>query len=225
MAGELDGANVLLADFLQSTSAGTDGFWADEHLALLTDGQKALPAPLDVLRKTYQRLRQCRLEPSTGLPEIVRRGEELTRQSSSRLEEAPELLSFGEARRAIGQWEASIPALREQARKERCRAPKRPSKSPSPPVVFFATESFEGGHLWLFCDGTAVRGTAKGSAEILPSKRKPPKRPADPRPYLEAAARFPVADVARSPKLPVRAVRTESADDGFRLDDESVIDP
>jgi hypothetical protein len=223
LAAELDGSNLLLADFLQSTSAGTDGVWADEHLALLSGGQANLPSALSPLGETYRNLRRCRLDADTGLPEIIRRGEELVRQSTARLNDAPELLALGAARREIALWEASLPSLRERSRKEHCKRGKHDARKP---VIFFATENSEGGKLWLFCDGYWMRGTSQGSAEVIPPKRRPaPKRLADPRPYLEAAARHPSSQTVRSPRLLQKQSATKPPSDDFRLDDESGIDP
>ncbi len=222
LAAELDDVNTLLADFLQSTSAGTQGVWANEHLALLTEGQKSLPPALGPLRATYQELRRCRLDPESGLPDIVRRGEELTRQSGTRLEEAQELLAFGEARQSIAHWEASLPSLREQGRAERC---KKARTAPKAPIVFFATENFEGTPLWLFCDSVSVRGKASGSAEVIPPKKwKRQKRDEWKQPYLEAAARFPASDVLRSPRLPEQPTEKHPEEPDDPLSDESVID-
>ena len=222
LVAELDQVNAVLSDFLQSTSAGPEGVWAAEHLALLADGQKSLPPALGALQETYRRLRQCRLDPASGLPEIVRQGDELARQSGARLDDAPELLAVGEARRAIAQWEESLPTLREKSRRVGCK--KRPGGAKKP-VAFFATESSEGTRSWYFCDGTWVRGKTGAPAEaIRPKGKAPPKGKDGSTPYLETAARFPPDQISRSPRLPERSAPPKPAEDDFRLDDDSVID-
>ncbi|HZH04075.1 MAG TPA: hypothetical protein VEY30_09835 [Myxococcaceae bacterium] len=207
LASELEDVHSLLAQFLQATSAGVQGVWAEEHLALLMEGQKSLPPVLDVLGSTYRLLPQCPFDPALGLAGVARQGLELTRQAGERLKESPELLEFGRVRAEIAQWEEAQNLQCAQSQIGGCNA--RPAPKNSRPVIYYASEDAQGAREWLFCDGAAVRAAAGGPPQFVgPAPGRKPKRGSRvdlARPYLEAAARYPPSSLVRSPKLPVRA--------------------
>ena len=213
LAAELDDFNALLADFLQGTSAGLQGVWADQHLLLLSEGQKSLPPALEALAATYRGLHRCELDPALGFADLIRRGEELTRQAQQRVQESPELLEFGTARKAVTQWEEAQSSLRETKRARGCKGKQVPGR----PTIYYAAEDAVGGREWLFCDGAVVRSRPNAAPEVAapggPKRKKPPSDPRWSRPYLEAAAKLPSAELSRAPKLPVKATPPKVPDE------------
>ncbi|MCA2977853.1 MAG: hypothetical protein INH41_30915 [Myxococcaceae bacterium] len=208
---DLDSMSALLAGFLGQTSAGPDGMWADEHVALLEEAQRALPTPLDVQRRGLAQAAKasCRFE---GLS----RAKELNELAQRRLIEAPTLLEVVKAKKALAAWREGLPASRQAARERACAPPPKGAKGPTEPVVFAAFEDEKNRIEWLFCDGAKV-AAAPGSPPAFepppvdPAVKKPKKAP-DAKAYLEVQAKFPPAEVSRAPKVPAR--RTARRDDG-----------
>jgi hypothetical protein len=191
--GDLSSMNALLASFLGQTSARRDGMWADEHIALLTQAEKALPPALDGHQSAVGGLAACDFGPALDVAENLRVGEELARQARKRLAEAPALLTYITARRALEKWTEEQPAAQQAAREQKCPAKPKPGQPP----LYFAAQDAGGKTRWLFCDGAQVTADAAGSPQFtLPDRKVAPK------PYLDAAAAYPAADVRRPPKLP-----------------------
>ncbi|MFZ5470179.1 MAG: hypothetical protein ACOZIN_12160 [Myxococcota bacterium] len=202
LGAELDAMNALLAELLGATSAGMNGMWADEHLALLEQGQQALPAPLAALDAMLPKLPGCELTPPLG--DRLTRAEELTRQAKGRLAEAPELLAFVRARRELENWKRAQPSLQDAGREQRCRGK-------STADVFYASEDEKGRTQWLFCDDSKVLAEP-GSLPVFvapPNGRRPKKKPPT---YLQTAARHPSDAVQRAPKLPVKKLPPREED-------------
>ncbi len=208
---DLDSMSALLATLLGQTSAGPEGVWADEHLAVLEQAARTLPVALDLERKALTQISRarCRFDGTT-------RATELNEQASKRLAEAPELLTQVRARKALAAWKASMPEVQQAAKDKGCAAPAKGQRAPPGPVVYAAFEDERGRTEWLFCDGAKVAaapGNVPGfeAPTVDPSVKKPKKTP-EPKRYLEAQARFPPADVSRAPRLPAR--KAAAAADG-----------
>ena len=209
---DFDAMNALLAELLGQTSAGPEGMWADEHIALLEEAQKQLPMPLklNAAAITQARSSACRIDGLT-------RAQELNSQALKRLAEAPELLVHVRARRAVMEWKNAQDGALSTAR-EKC--PAKP-KSSAKPQVFYASEDDANHAQWLFCDGHKVVA-APGEPPSFVASETPPARGAKkptPKEYLDAAAKFESASVSRSPKMPVK-VAAKRADEGAEPDGE-----
>lgn len=212
---DFDSTTHLFAEFLGQTSAGPEGMWADEHVALLEQGQAELPAVVKVTKRSVAAARkaQCKFN---GLNKV----NELAGQAEKRLEEAPDLLAQVKARKALAQWKAQlIPAM--DTAKQRCeQPPPAKGKAPPPPKadLYYAFEDEKGQTEWLFCDGAkVVASTGQPPAhvpgpEVAPVKGKKPVKLSSPQEYLDAAAKRSSADIDRAPKLPSKIAK--KADDG-----------
>lgn len=207
---DFDSMSALLANFLGQTSAGPDGVWAEEHVALLEEAQRVLPAPLGLQQRSLEQVRKagCKFQ---GLV----RTDELNGQATRRLSEAPVLLEAVKARKAVAAWKDGLPAAQQTAKEKACVPPAKGQKAPAGPLLFAAFEDEKGRTEWLFCDGAKVAASpgnvpAFEAAPADPSSKKPKKAP-DPKAYLEAQAKFPSSEVSRAPKLPAR--RAAARDD------------
>lgn len=207
--GDFESMNVLLADFLGQTSAGPEGSWADEHVALLEEGQRVLPVALDL------QARGVKLASTSGCRfDGLTRTQELTELAKKRLADAPELLEHVKARKALAAWRDALPAAHQAAKDRSCVAPAKGKAAPGP-VVFAAFEDEKGRTEWLFCDGAKV-AASPGSLPAFeappPDAAKKAKRAPDPKAYLDAQTKFPSGDVSRAPRLPAkRAAKRDDA--------------
>jgi hypothetical protein len=208
--GDFDSMGVLLANFLGQTSAGPDGMWAEEHVALLEEAQKVLPVALDLQQRGLGQAAKasCSFQGLT-------RAKELNEMARRRLAEAPELLEVVKAKKALAAWKDALPASHQAAKDKACAPPAKGAKPPPGPVVYAAFEDEKNRAEWLFCDGAKVAASpgnppAYEAPPADPAAKKPKKAP-DAKAYLEAQAKFPAADVSRAPRLPVK--RTARRDD------------
>ncbi|MHB8875471.1 MAG: hypothetical protein ACYC8T_17445 [Myxococcaceae bacterium] len=198
LESDLDSMNALLVSFLGQTSASREGMWADEHVSLLEGAVQALPAALDGHESALSGMRRCKFDTKADLGETARKGEELARQSRKRLADAPGLLTWLNAKRAVEKWREAQPAAQQAGREEWCP----PSPRPGAPDLFYA--SAEGGQTrWYFCDGSLVTAEGASPPQFLgsPAEGKKAKKP-QPKPYLEAAAKYPSSEVQRPPPMP-----------------------
>lgn len=206
--GDFESLNALLANFLGQTSAGPDGSWADEHVALLEEGQRVLPVALDLQGRGVKLASTagCRFDGLT-------RTQELTDLAKKRLADAPELLEAVKAKKALAAWRDGLPSAHQAARERSCAAPVKGKPAPAP-TVFAAFEDEKGRTEWLFCDGAKV-AASPGS---LPTYEAAPADPAkkakkapEAKAYLDAQAKFPAADVSRAPRLATKKVKRDDA--------------
>lgn len=195
--GDVQSMNALLLGFLEQTSAGPEGVWADEHIALLEEGAKVLPISLELSHDSLAHAW------SLGCPfPGVTQAKDLVEQAQRRIAEAPELLPVVRARVALAKWKEQRPVAQEAARSS---CPVKPAKSPA---VYFASEDEASRAEWLFCDGAKVVASpgnppayeAPAPAVDAPAPKKG-KKP-DPAAYVEAAAKYPAASISRAPKIP-----------------------
>ncbi|MBL8917929.1 MAG: hypothetical protein JNJ54_03640 [Myxococcaceae bacterium] len=206
--GDFESMNALLANFLGQTSAGADGAWADEHVALLEEGQRVLPVALDL------QARGVKLASTAGCRfDGLTRTQELTDLAKKRLAEAPALLETVKAKKALAAWRDALPASHQSAKEKSCVAPAK-GKAPAAPVVFAAFEDEKGRTEWLFCDGAKVAASpgsppAFEAAPADPTKK--PKKAPDPKAYLEAQTKYPAAEVSRAPRLSVKKPAKDDA--------------
>lgn len=199
---DFDSMNALLANFLGQTAAGPEGAWGEEHVALLDEGQRVLPAPLSVQKRSLEQVRKagCKF---TGLTQT----EELTEQALNRVAAAPALLEHVKAKKAVAAWKEALPVAQQSAKDKACVPPAKGQRAPPAPVLFAAFEDEKGRTEWLFCDGAKVAaspGNVPAYEAAPPDPAKKAKKAPDPKAYLEAQAKFPSADVSRAPKLPAK---------------------
>src|SRR5579863_841628 len=109
LAKEMSGMEELLAGFLESTSAPSDGVWTDEHLALLRESQDAMAKVLDTYQAELAQVLKCKFDKKLGFDDLDKKSEELIRQSRSRIADAPGLLAAVEARKATKKWHEGLP--------------------------------------------------------------------------------------------------------------------
>lgn len=197
--------SALLANFLGQTSAGPDGVWADEHVALLEEAQRVLPVALDMQKRGLNKASKagCRFE---GLTRTL----ELTDLGRKRLAEAPEVLLIVKAKKALAAWKDGRTATQQAASEKSCAPPAKGQRAPAGPVLFAAFEDEKGRTEWLFCDGSKVAASpgnlpAFEPPAVDPAAKKPKKAP-EPKAYLEAQSKFPAAEISRAPRLPMKKV-------------------
>ncbi|MBE2251204.1 MAG: hypothetical protein IAE78_16815 [Myxococcus sp.] len=205
---DFDSMNTLLANFLGQTSAGPDGVWGEEHVALLEEAQRVLPVALDLQKRGLNQAARagCRFEGLT-------RTQELTDLGRKRLAEAPELLEVVKAKKALAAWRDGRLGAQQAASEKACAPVKG---RPPGPVVYAAFEDEKGRTEWMFCDGSKVAASPGSLPAYEPpapdAAAKKPKKPAEPKAYLDAQAKFPSAEVSRAPRLPVKKlVRKDDA--------------
>ena len=198
-ADEQQAMTALLAEWLGQTSAAADGAWDDEHLALLEAGLTVLPTPMAHQRDALAAAKGCGFE---GLGSAV----ELNAQALRRLDEGPWLAEQVKARLALTKWKDARPQLEQAAKQQHCL------KASKPPVLYFAAEDEKAVLEWAFCDGSKVVASPGNPPawQPDPAAKKPKKEP-DPKPWLDAAAKYPGENVSRAPKLPKKRV-TKSDD-------------
>ncbi|MDX2013359.1 MAG: hypothetical protein SFW67_24395 [Myxococcaceae bacterium] len=208
--GDFDSMGALLVNFLGQTSAGPDGMWAEEHVALLEQAQQVLPVALDLEQRGLAQAAKasCTFQGLT-------RAKELNEMARRRLAEAPGLLEVVKAKKALAAWKEALPASQQAEKDKRCAAPPKGVKPAVSPVVYAAFEDEKNRAEWLFCDGAKVAASPGNPPAFEPPPADPtakkPKKTPDAKAYLEAQAKFPPAEVSRAPKLPVK--RTARRDD------------
>jgi hypothetical protein len=200
LAKEMSGMEELLAGFLESTSAPSDGVWTDEHLALLRESQDAMAKVLDTYQAELAQVLKCKFDKKLGFDDLDKKSEELIRQSRSRIADAPGLLAAVEARKATKKWHEGLPGEEDSAKGQWCP----PKPKPGASDVYFAFKDENGHAEWLFCDGAKVKSDGSGAPEWTPGavedggKKKKKSKPT-PKPYLEAAAKYPEKEIHKAP--------------------------
>lgn len=191
--------NSFLAELLRVTSASRDGYWTDDQLAMLDEAQRSLGPALDAHEDALRQLGACQSREAAAWADLLRVGEELGRQARSRVAQAPELLAYVRAIRAVKEWRVQQLAEQKSERATWC-APK-PGRMP---VVYFAWQDAVGRTEWLFCDGAKVVEEGEKPAEYVRAAPSESRRryPLPARAYLIAASKFPESEIRRSPKLP-----------------------
>jgi hypothetical protein len=201
LAKEMSGMEELLSAFLQSTSAPSDGVWSDDHLALLKASQDSMGKVLDVYQAELAQVVKCKFDKKLGFDELLPKSEELIGQARKRIDEGPGLLAAVDARKATKKWHDGLPGEEESAKGQWCPPKLRPGASD----VYFAFKDESGHSEWLFCDGSKVKADGSGAPEWIPGaaeesgkKKKKAAKPT-PKPYLEAAAKYPEKEIHKAP--------------------------
>lgn len=199
---EQQAMGTLLADWLGQTSAPVDGAWDDEHLALLEEGARVLPTPLDQQKTAIEQAKVCRWE---GLASVA----ELNAQAIRRTSEAADFIEQVKARLALQKWRDERPRLAQAGKDASCVVNK---KAPPAPVLYFAAEDEHAAMEWLFCDGSKVVASPGNPPawQPDPAAKKPKKEP-DPKLWLDVASKYPSEKISRAPKF--KKVKRK-ADDG-----------
>ncbi|MDP3156128.1 MAG: hypothetical protein Q8N23_25865 [Archangium sp.] len=198
---EQQAMTALLVQWLGQTSAPADGAWDDEHVALLEEGVRVLPGPLQAQQASLKKAASagCRFE---GLGPAT----EFNGQGLRRVEEGPELARQVKGRLALAKWKEARPAAQANAKAASCGTKMKPPA----PILYFAAEDENARLEWLFCDGSMVVATPGNTPSWVaaPTAKKTKKEP-DPKVWLDVAAKFPPGNVSRAPKLPKKKVQRE----------------
>jgi hypothetical protein len=206
LQGDLESTSAMLIDYLNQTSAGADGLWSDEQIALLTEGAEKLPPLLDSAEKAIAGSAKCKFDKKDAMAEPLKKAAELVAQSRRRLAEAPDLAATLKAKAALKAWKDKLPEARDSAKKEWCPAKLKAGVLPD---IYFAFEDETGHTQWLFCDDSKVSATA-GSPLAFEAAAALKKKPKD-KPYLDSAGKYPASDIQHAPKAPEK--KTAKADD------------
>ncbi len=201
--------NQLLAEFLQSTAAGLDGVWAEEHLAVLEEGRTKLGPALARYQPLVSALGACELPEDLSFPDLLRTADELSRQAAKRVQTAEVVGAYARARQLAEAWREAQSGRQANARAATCGGSRKPE-------IFYASEE-DGQVQWLFCDGMRAVQTPKGTeiVAIDPKKAKAPKKP---KVHLDAVAAYPAELILRAPKKPARPEeKVAKPDDTFDL--------
>jgi hypothetical protein len=195
IAQEIDGMNALLESFLGETSAPADGVWTDEHLALLRDAQKLLPPVLDGYESELKQVTACKWK-KLDLAEPDHKGLEYVHLTRGRLVDAPGLMASVELGRALKKWHGSLAEEEQSAQAQWC--PPKPKAGSI--EIYFAFQDEKGHWEWHFCDGGRVQAMGGGPGEFIPPANDKKKR--KPKPYLDAALKYPNSEVHKAPAAP-----------------------
>jgi hypothetical protein len=212
LSSELDTTNEMLGELLRATSAGKEGYWTDEQLALLDEAQRTLSPVLDAHEATLQGVSACPTTEEVSWADTVRVGTELSGQARRRIAEAPALLAYVRAIREVKSWREKQAAEQKRRRREDC--PERPGKVP---VLYYAWEDAVGKTEWLFCDGSKVFADQGKPPELNQDPEQRPKNAPPAEAYLQVAAKYPAAEIRRSPRLP-KATPTEEQEEKLDLE-------
>jgi hypothetical protein len=194
VANELQAVNALLLKYLDGTSAGPEGTWAEEHAVMLEQGGRQLPSALDAYEATVRGTARCRFDAKLGVDDLSRRGEELSRQARARVEETPELLPYAQARAALGKWKAAQPEAQATAKESWC--PQKIKRGS--PDLYYVLRDEHGTTEFLFCDGSKVSRPEKGK----PTYAGPDSKKVAVKPYLDATVGYPDSEIQKAPRLP-----------------------
>ncbi len=185
---------ALLAEWLGQTSAPADGAWDDEHLALLEEGVRQLPAALGLQRESLEKAQHVGCQ-FTGLGSAA----ELNAQATRRVDEGPWLAQQVKARLSLAKWKDARPGLQQAAKDGNCSTKMKPPA----PILYFAAEDETAKLEWLFCDGAKVIASPGNPPAFQPDPNaKKTKKEPDPKTWLDVAAKYPAQSVSRAPKLP-----------------------
>lgn len=196
LVGDLDSTAALLNEYLGKTSAGAEGMWSDEQVALLTEGAEKLSPLLDATEKALAGAAKCKFDPKKdAVDEPIKKAAELVSQGRHRIADAPALAQTLKARAALKAWQDKLPELRAGAKTEWCPAKLKPGAVPD---IYFSFESETGAIEWLFCDDCRVVATS-GSPPAFEAATTFKKKPKD-KPYLDSAAKYPASDIQHPPK-------------------------
>lgn len=201
LASELNRLDVLLSSYLQSTSAGKDGVWDEEHLRILADSQRAMPPVLDAETALTDRLAACR---SGGLShkdvDLLPRATELIHQARLRVDDSAVILAHVKQKHDLEAWQAKNVTDQQSERGQWC--PPKPEKGP--PTIFYAYEDEVSRTQWLFCDGSKVVSDDGASPAYVAPEEPPAKhwKPAPAAIYIKAVSSFPAEYIRHAPKLP-----------------------
>lgn len=201
---ELDSLRVLLAEFLGQTSAGFDGMWGDEHLALLQAAQRELPPALTSAEKVTEALPGCPQLDVPSAPGVT----ELVRQSRRRIADAPVLLPYVKAKRDLALWKAEQAKAQESLKAERCA---KKAKASAP---YYAVENEHGDQSFFFCDGTKVQRTVGGGTT---TQSDTPNKKINVATYEALLPKVPPGEIHRAPKLPSKVAPKSGEQDAFDL--------
>lgn len=190
---ELEAMNAVLEAFLQATSAPVEGIWSDEHVALLGDGQKQLPPALDAYEAELHQASSCK---KVNAAETVKKGLEYVRQAKARLTEAQTTIAAVQHRQAVKKWHDGLNAEEQSAQAQWCP----PKPKPGSVDIYFALQDEKGHWEWHFCDGVRVQAEGSGPGEFIPPIGDKKKR--KPKPYLDAALKYPTSEVHHAPAPP-----------------------
>jgi hypothetical protein len=193
LVSELQDSHSLLQAFLTDTGAPWRAVWTASNIALLEQGQRDLPAALNVLEQTHLLAASCPHDSAWELGALLSQGENLIRQSRVRLEKAPLLLNQAHARVELDGWRKEQPEIQEASRGQTCR------EHAAPTTVYYAAEDETGRTVWQFCDGAEVAKASGAQMRLTVGGAKGKTLESD---YFDAAAQYPSAQVLRSPKLP-----------------------
>jgi hypothetical protein len=205
LAQEIDGMNALLEAFLGGTSAPAEGVWSEEHLTLLADAQKVLPATLDAYESELKQANVCKFKKG-DLSEPAKKGLEYVRQARSRLVEAPALIAGVELKQAVQKWHQGLVSEEQSAQAQWCP----PKPKPGSIEIYFAFQDEKGHWEWHFCDGGRVQAQGGGPGEFVPPVGD--KKKHKPKPYLDAALKYPNSEVHRPPSAPAPVPAAEKAE-------------
>ncbi len=198
--GDVESMNALLLEFLGQTSAGVDGVWSKEQLAMLEDSGATLAPALDAQEQIAFKAPKCQYEKADGVLEPAKQAVELTEQARRRLKDAPATVATVKAKLAIKEWKDKQPAAIAEGKSQWC--PPKP-KAGAQPDIYYAHEDETGKSEWIFCDECRVTSTA-GAPPVLitpTTMDAKAKKKLKEKGYLDAAAKYPASDVSRAPKL------------------------
>lgn len=200
--GDLDSLYAMANEYVGQTSAGVDGVWSAEQIALLEEGVVVLPPAIDAVDKLGAALQKggCRFTKELGFAEPLKKASELGEQARKRVAEAPAIAEGLAIKAALKAWKDKQPEARTGAKAEWCP----PKLKPGAPVdIYYASEDETGLTEWLFCDDCRVFATASTPPAFeAPAAMK--KKPKD-KPYLENASKYPASDIQRAPKGAAKA--------------------
>jgi hypothetical protein len=202
---QLEAWNALLTEYLaQTKKTADDPTWTDAEVKTMEDAVANLGPALDGLDSLTSTAPKCENYPKTsGVQDSAKTADELSQQARKRLADAQRDLPRLKEGLALNRWKAEQAEAQKTGRETWCGG--KPSAD-----IFYAAQDDHGTTEWHFCDDVKVIAAQGAKPEVHVDEGK--KKPKNPKPYLDAASKYPASDVQHAPKPGEKAASGEKTD-------------
>jgi hypothetical protein len=195
---ELQKINEVLEQFVTQADEVSKPEATPEQVETLRAGSKALGPVVQVHSKNLAGVSACGFKKQAPFPDILKKGDEVTKAAKAKLDEAPATLAAADQRIAEKEWVEKSATRETTAKQTWCK----PGTVPGSGDLYFARLGLDGMTRWLFCDGIIVELPAGGAhAVIIPeSMSKKDRKKVQEKRYVEAAKTYPSEEIDKLAK-------------------------
>jgi hypothetical protein len=190
---ELQKINDTLEQFAAKADEASKPDATAEQVDVLREGAKALPPVVQVHTKNLAGLNQCGFKKQAPFPDIIKKGDEVTKAAKAKLDEAPNVIADADKRIAEKKWREDSNARENAARQTFCTAKTTVGSGD----LYFAREEPHGKTTWMFCDGIVVEKApdAEPTVIIPDTITKKDRKKIQEKRYLDAAKGLPAEEI------------------------------